>query len=90
MKRNPSIKHVALCWELGGGYGHLSSLAPFVCGLLERGCCIHLITRGICAFAKALSAGSQNGNERCNTFGVRHLSPGLTQGALADAHDPGL
>ena len=26
---------------------------------------------------------------RCNTFGVRHSSRGLTQGALADALDPG-
>ena len=28
--------------------------------------------------------------ERCNTFGVKHPSPGRTQGALAVAPDPGL
>ena len=29
-------------------------------------------------------------NERCNNFGVNQRSRGHTQGALADAHDPGL
>ena len=48
-------RHVALCWELGGGYGHLASLLEFAVALNNRGFHVHLIVRDICAAAKLFS-----------------------------------
>jgi hypothetical protein len=48
-------RHVALCWELGGGYGHLASLLEFAVALNDRGFHVHLIVRDVCAAATLFS-----------------------------------
>jgi hypothetical protein len=41
------MKSVALCWELGGGYGHLTRLRPVVRLFRERGFQVYLIARDL-------------------------------------------
>ena len=53
---------VALCWELGGGYGHLTTLLPLARGFIERGWRVALLSRKLPSagqvFAKEIADGS--------------------------------
>ena len=41
------MSRILIAWELGGGYGHLASLAPFARRLIERGHQVYLALRDL-------------------------------------------